>query len=108
MGKRIKHENFRVIIEPRELGDLGSVVLPARMFASTEEAVEKHNRDACDEIVQAVKRHVDGVRRVYVETDERDACEHCGYQWTGSSDDPDYNEGCCHKDEEAHKAKLTV
>lgn len=44
-----------------------------------------------------IKRHVEDVGHVSVETDTEDVCEHCGYAWTETSST--YNGGCCESDE---------
>ena len=91
------YENYRVVIEPRRLGDFGFFSTSDSMFCKDEADRQRQYKDRCDEIVSQVKRHVDGVSSVYVECDEVMVCEHCGADWT--EDSPDYNGGCCEADE---------
>ena len=59
------------------------------------------SRREADEFWSLVKRHVlphfDGSAEVYTHLIEDATCEHCNYRWTEES--PDYNGGCCGKDE---------
>lgn len=99
-------ENFRVVIEPRSLGDFGSVRMSDSMLYGRGDAERKRRErdieDRCDEIAAEVKRHVNNVRSVCVEFDQEMVCEHCGSTWT--EDNPEYNGGCCDKDEAANAA----
>lgn len=97
-------ENFRVVIEPRGLGDFGSIRCSASFIYGGDEGaqkrIERDVQDRCDEIAADVKRHVDNVGYVAVEFDQVDVCAHCGSRWTEESDT--YNGGCCAKDEDAN------
>lgn len=88
-------QNFRVVIEPKALGNLGGVHVPTSWLYKDEAAIEKGYRDACKDIVTEVKRHIDGVDSVYVDCDVREECEHCGWIWK-----PDAKglNGCCDKE----------
>lgn len=98
--------NFRVVIEPKGLGDFGSVGVSAEfLYGRTEEAkkrIEREEEVRANDVMADVKRHVDNVGRVYVEFDQEHVCEHCGASWTEAS--PDYNGGCCDADESAAEA----
>lgn len=95
--------DFRVRVEPRGLGNFGSVSCsPSLLYGHSPEAekrMERDMEDRCEEIVGEIKRHVNDVSGVYVEFDQHPVCEHCGQAWTEKSDD--YNGGCCEKDEAA-------
>jgi rubrerythrin len=56
----------------------------------------------CDEIVKAVKRHIDDIEAVWAEAPENPVCGHCGSTWT--EDDASYNGGCCQADQDAFEA----
>lgn len=95
--------NFRVVVEPRGLGDFGYLCTSAEfLYGSGPEAqkrIERDMEDRCNEIVADIKRHADNVGSAYVEFDQEHICEHCGSIWTEKSDT--YNGGCCSKDEES-------
>ncbi len=55
-------------------------------------------KDAAEEIVVEIKRHVDNVQDVEVEELFDSVCSFCEGSWTAY--DPNYNGGCCEKDEE--------
>jgi hypothetical protein len=99
--------NFRVVIEPRGLGDFGSVSMSVGLlYGRTEEAqkrIAREEEERANEVMADVKRHVDNVGRAYVEFDQEHVCEHCGSAWTEKS--PDYNGGCCDKDEQANEER---
>ena len=63
---------------------------------------EADSTRACESIVDAVKRHVDDVNRVYVDVVREPRCEFCGRVWT--EDSHIYNGGCCKEDEKANPA----
>jgi hypothetical protein len=103
-------ENFRVIIEPRGLGNFGHVrTSDSFIYGHGKEAearIARDYQDRCDEIVAEVKRHVDNIGSVYVEYDQDAVCEHCGDKWTEDSDT--YNGGCCEKDQQAEENRLDL
>lgn len=83
MSKVIKKSNFRVIIEPRRLGDYGSV-RTSDSFMRNESQIEKDYQRRCDEMVDQIKRHVDNVDNAYVDWDAEITCSHCGSDWIGA------------------------
>lgn len=102
-NKTPKKSNFRVVIEPRGLGDFGAIRMSDWMFVNDDAHRQRLYQERCEEIVADVKRHVDNAGYVSVECDVEYFCEHCGSAWTEASDD--YNGGCCEKDEDAHAAR---
>ena len=98
--RKLKNENYRVMIEPRRLGDLGSVSLGDHYMCKDEADRQRQYRERCEQIVSEVKRHVAEVGYVSVVFDTVHVCEYCGSQWT--EDDDKYNGGCCAKDQEAY------
>lgn len=100
-------ENFRIVIEPRSLGNFGFMsTSDSFLYGGGKEAEARIAREyeaRCNEIVAEVKRHVDNIGSIWVEHDQPAVCEHCGLQWTeeGST----YNGGCCEKDQEAEDAR---
>lgn len=63
-------------------------------------------QEACEKIVEQVRRHVDDVSSVRVVSDDASACEFCGRRWT--EDDARYNGGCCDKDQELEDQRLAA
>ena len=102
--KTVAFENYRVVIEPRGLGDLGGVVMGDHNFCSSEADRQQQYRERCDAIRANVQRHVDGIGSVRVIADKVATCTHCGARWTEES--PDYNGGCCDKDQEAQNDRI--
>lgn len=82
-----KSENYRVVIEPYYL-DIG-----------TPEQIKKRVHATCNEIIDAVNRHIDNVSAVYMDCDSRDVCSHCGCDWceetVGEPDCPKGTPLCC-------------
>lgn len=103
MKAKGRKENFRVVVEPRGLGDFGSVrVSPSFIYGHGENSQKRHDADLearCEEMATEIRRHVDNVRHASVEFDQEDVCEHCGATWTEG--DATYNGGCCDRDEES-------
>lgn len=95
MAKSAKHENWRVEVYPKRLGDFGYFTI-SDSRASNDPGKEYKQR--CEEIKDQIKRHVDGIGSCSIECDVNFVCEFCGWQWTEDSDT--YNGGCCGKDEE--------
>lgn len=58
---------------------------------------EQAEIDACEEMVEQIKRHVDGVGDVRVTWNDVGLCAGCGAKWTEDGDT--YNGGCCDEDE---------
>jgi hypothetical protein len=99
-------ENFRVVVEPRGLGHFGSVSMGDGFISRDPKVIAKLYRERCEEIAAEIKRHVDNVGYVSVESDAGYQCEHCGGVWTEVS--ADYNGGCCSKDEGAEIDRLAA
>lgn len=97
MGKKVLSTNYRVVIEPRRLGNFGSVSCSDSLIERDEEKRQKLYLERCEEIAADVKRHVDNVGSVYIDSDDASVCEHCGWAWT--EDGNTYNGGCCDEDE---------
>jgi hypothetical protein len=98
--KTSTQENFRVVIEPRSLGDFGSVSMGDYMFCTDEADRQRQYRERCHAIAANVRRHVDNVGSASVMFDTVATCSHCGAAWTEDSDQ--YNGGCCDADEAAN------
>jgi hypothetical protein len=95
MSKIIEKSNFRVVVEPKGLGDYGGIRVSDSMFHKTKEAIEKGYFERCQEIVDDIKRHVDNAGYVNIEYDTEVKCSYCGYGW---EIDPATNEpDCCQK-----------
>lgn len=103
MPKIMRNENYRVVIEPRGLGDFGFVRTGDWIVSNDKAVIAEMYRERCEEILADVKRHVDSVGSASVECDAVGYCSHCGWQWT--EDSADYNGGCCAKDQEAEDAR---
>lgn len=108
MKKEGEKFNFRVVIEPKGLGDFGSIRLPSSLlYGNTEmerKRAEKDMHERCEEIAEQVRRHVDNVSHAQVDFDQEYVCEHCGAEWT-EGENP-FNGGCCDKDCEEEDARL--
>jgi len=79
--KKTIRENFRIIIEPRALGDYGYVHTSDRLFYPDEEKRAKAYQDRCEDIEEQIKRHVDDVGYVRIECDKKVVCTYCGWGW---------------------------
>lgn len=88
--KTIKKHNFRVIIEPRRLGNFGFARMSDHLLYDSDETIQREYEKRCEEIVEDVKRHVDNVGHVSVEWDTEEVCSYCGRSWTESQDDLDH------------------
>lgn len=86
MSRIIEKSNYRVIIEPKGLGDYGSIRVSDSMFHKTQQDKEKAYECRCKEIIEQVKRHVDEVGYVHIDYDAEEKCSHCGYTWEVSED----------------------
>lgn len=60
----------------------------------------------CRAIADQIKRHCDDVGDVDIIYDTPCVCSHCGCKWT--EDSPDYNGGCCEKDQDAEDARIAA
>lgn len=101
MSKKTNEIGYRVIVEPHTLepfwyrGIMGHDAGMAQRL--------KDQKANAQTIAEQIKRHVDNVGSVEVETETQEVCSHCGSAWT--EDGSDYNGGCCAEDE-AHNHEL--
>ena len=105
MARKVVCSNYRVEVVPRSLGDLGWVSIYGQR------RTEREEREACEEIAQEIRRHVDGLptrgsRGVSVIWDADPVCEFCGRAWTEASET--YNGGCCDADEARNPAEASA
>ena len=93
--KIIRKSNFRVVVEPRRLGDYGAI-RTSDTFCRTEEQVEIDYIQRCNEIVDDIKRHVDNIGNVSIEHDTDSICSHCNLTWeiSETDSDPNFQKGC--------------
>lgn len=105
--KAIKKSNPFVVVEPRSMGNFGSIRTCESLFYGDSEIEQarllRDKEDRCKEIAEQIRRHVDFVDHVRIEYETEALCSHCGWRWTEESDT--YNGGCCSKDEEANPEK---
>lgn len=87
--KITRKTNFRVVVEPRRLGDYGYVRTSDTAFGRSIADVERDYEERCEGIAQDIKRHADNIGRVSVECDSEEQCQHCGHRWEVSVDDSD-------------------
>lgn len=96
-------DNFRIVVEPRDLGDFGFVRAGLGLIygrgPDAQKQIERDWQARCEEIAKDIKRHVSDVASVSIECDQDHVCNHCGASWTEKS--IDYNGGCCKADEDA-------
>jgi len=97
MAKKEIREYYRVVVEPRNLGNLGGVHVPESVIESSAERRREMYAGICDDIADEIKRHVDNIGCVSVEHDTRYVCEYCGYEW---EEDENGVPLCCVKAEE--------
>ncbi|MFZ4264472.1 hypothetical protein [Streptomyces arboris] len=76
--KKTVREDFRIVITPRRLGDLGWMSISDHMASDN---IERDTRERCDEIAEQVQRHVDNVGSVEVQFTEVHTCSHCFLTW---------------------------
>lgn len=81
MAKIIRKSNFRVVVEPKRLGDFGMIKISDDHFGQTPDRIEKDYMARCKEIVDQIKRHVDEVDRIDIDFDTEEFCSHCNYGW---------------------------
>lgn len=93
----VRRSNWRVVIEPRRLGDYG-YVRTADHVGRTQDEIDRGYHARCEEIAADVWRHVDNVGSAEVAYDEERVCPHCGYTW--QPDEWGCN-GCCGTEAEA-------
>jgi len=98
MPKKAHRENFRVEVYPRNPGDFGC----GSISGCTQ--TEKEWEQACQDILDQIKRHVDGLPHRHavgdVVWDTIGVCSFCDRSWTEDSDK--YNGGCCDEDEDGN------
>lgn len=98
--KVIRKTGWHIVVEPKRLGDFGSVSICDKFGGLTDEQIERDYRDRCEEIASEIKRHVKNVGWINVEHDTDVKCSLCGREWEESLDDsvPDCPKGsplCC-------------
>ncbi|WP_051878899.1 hypothetical protein [Streptomyces sp. NRRL B-24720] len=76
--KKTTRDDYRVVITPRRLGDFGWMSVSDRMASSDP---DRDIRERCEEIAAEVKRHVDNVGSVEVQSTEVHTCSHCDCVW---------------------------
>jgi hypothetical protein len=76
--KKTIYTDFRVVVTPRRIGDLGWMSVSDRMASNN---IERDMRERCEQIAEQVNRHVDHVADVRVEVDTEDVCSFCGLGW---------------------------
>lgn len=103
MGRIERVTEYWVRVDPRRLGNFGVVRVSDRRVEPDEQRRLKKYRERCEEIVEQIRRHVDNVGGVYVETEKEAVCEYCGSTWTEGEESP-HNGGCCIKDIEVYDA----
>ena len=55
-------------------------VIP-KIYFWRKEGIEDKKLNACNQILQEIKRHIDDVEEINIEYDEEEACSFCGYDW---------------------------
>ena len=91
--KKINKNNFRVVIEPRRIGDYGFCRISDNAYSQEEK--EKEYAKMCRDILDECKRHIDNVGSIYIDYDAEEICSFCGYGW---DIDPETKEPlCCNK-----------
>lgn len=94
--KETRNFNYRVVIYPRSLGDLGCVRMSDSFLVPDSTERERKYKERCDDIATDVKRHVDFAGDVVIEHDTESACSFCENSWEISADDtdPEWPKGC--------------
>jgi hypothetical protein len=92
MPRETNVTDWYVRIEPRE-----------RTLES--ERTQANKEFDCEDLLKQARRHIDnlGYRGVMCDTEE--VCSFCGYSW--HENDPNYNGGCCNKDEANNPKRMT-
>lgn len=101
MAKIKEKSNFRVIVEPKGLGDYGGIRVSDSMFHKTQQDREKAYERRCKEIIDQIKRHVDEVGRMEIDYDTEETCSHCKLTWELDENGVPV---CCDKAIEEHEA----
>ena len=58
---------YRVVVEPRNLGDFGVVCISDTLVCESEKEREERYYEMCKEIARQIKHYVDNVGAVYIE-----------------------------------------
>jgi len=100
--KITKQFNWRVVVEPRGLGNFGIASISDYAIEPDEEKREARYKAMCEDIMEQIKRHIDDVGNVYLDCDTEEVCSYCRRTWEVNEDpnDPDAELGqplCCHK-----------
>ena len=103
MSRIVRQSNYRVEVHPRAIGDGGWIKMSDHLIEPDDNKRNAMYKQACEDLVPQIKRHVDGVTGVAVICDNDPICQHCGAHWTER--DHNYNGGCCDKDEENNPVK---
>lgn len=112
--KKVIKSNYRVVITPRGPGNYGFASVSPRLVGyDTPEKISKYEKDTCEEILHDVKRHVDNIGYISIESDTDTVCSFCGLLWEVSTDnkDPDFPVGtpfCCRKAIDHFKNNIVV
>lgn len=85
MPKVTKNSNYRVIVTPH-------VSSLTRSLHRTPGSLERDIKNKCHDLVDAIKRHVDGVDSIHIECDTEEICSHCGLSW---SETEEGEPNCC-------------
>lgn len=97
MSRVAVHSNHRVVVYPRDPGDMG-VASISGVVRSHEDTVEM-----CEDMASSIREHCPDLpsgwqysrRGVSVEWDTEHVCGDCGYPWTETTP---HNGGCCAAD----------
>jgi len=64
-----KKSNYRVIVEPRRIGQYGFASISDYAIEPDEDKRNERYRKECEQIVDNIKRHIDDVGAVYIDYD---------------------------------------
>lgn len=94
----IHKSNYRVIIEPRGLGNYGFVSCSPRLIYGDGPEAEKRMQEElmsrCEEIVAQATRHVDEIGWIGIEHDTEQRCPFCRRNWESACDE-NGEPNCC-------------
>lgn len=85
-----RNHNYRVVVEPKRLGNLGFLTVSDERIEPDPEKREQEYKSRCESIIDQIKRHVDSVGWVGLVWDAETRCSYCGHVEDG---DPD----CCNR-----------
>lgn len=97
MSRAIIHNNYRIEVYPRNVGDGGWIKMSERLIEPDDAKRNAIYKQECELLIPQIKRHVDGIGSVTVVFDTEEHCSFCGGNWTEKSET--YNGGCCDEDE---------